>query len=345
MFDTELESLGDISLTAQQLLDTPPDGARLLEIEVNKIRSRQQIRKVFADIDSLAESLIEQGQLSPINVSADPDNEGMYVIEQGERRWRAAKKAGFATIKCVVVEAPVDEKKRQLQQLTENLQRDNMRPHEIAAVFAQLNRSGMTNADIARALGWTRQRVQIYSDLKEMPEQLMKASEKGEITDATALQTLTRLYRQKGEKAAKKIIEKFRNEDGKLAISRSQARALLKDAPVASKGKEPKTAAAFPVKDKGVADERKSAAPEELAAKAVAALPARVNRCGSTVMSVVVRSHTSTGTKVQRRAAIEPGVVCEAEDMVCVRYEDNGELDVVPCAALTLLSVASAAQN
>ena len=75
------------------------------EIPIVDISSRQQIRSVFADLEGLAESLREEGQISPINVSRSTTDPNKYVIEQGERRWRAAKLAGLKTIKAIAAQS------------------------------------------------------------------------------------------------------------------------------------------------------------------------------------------------------------------------------------------------
>ena len=202
-------------------------GESVVEIPVADITSRKQVRIIFSDLQELADSLKEQGQISPINVSEDPDNPGRYVIEQGERRWRAAKLAGLETLRCIVVASPVDSVERSFRQLTENLQRDNMLPYEIALAFKGLQASGLSNADIARRLGWSRQRVQTYASLTDIHPKVMEIALSRQVTDATTLNYLSRVFQKLGEEAALKVIENFRGENGEISISRREARALL----------------------------------------------------------------------------------------------------------------------
>lgn len=224
--DKELESLNELALSSEDLFNRAGKD-KLLEISVDDISSKEQARKVFEDIDSLAQSLKEVGQLTPINVSEDPEHEGKYIIEQGERRWRAAKAAGLETIKCVVVEAPEAED-REIRQLTENIQRDSMRPHEISAVFAKLIAKGMNNAEIGRLFGWSRQRVKVFTDMIGMPEVLLKASKTGEISDSISFQILCRYAKIAGLDALTDALEAHRDTEGKISISRSEAQNLIR---------------------------------------------------------------------------------------------------------------------
>lgn len=224
--DKELESLNELALSSEDLFNRAGKD-KLLEISVDDISSKDQARKVFEDIDSLAQSLKEVGQLTPINVSEDPEHEGKYIIEQGERRWRAAKAAGLETIKCVVVDAPEAED-REIRQLTENIQRDSMRPHEISAVFAKLIAKGMNNAEIGRLFGWSRQRVKVFTDMIGMPEVLLKASKTGEISDSISFQILCRYAKIAGLDALTDALEAHRDTEGKISISRSEAQNLIR---------------------------------------------------------------------------------------------------------------------
>lgn len=224
--DKELESLNELALSSEDLFNRAGKD-KLLEISVDDISSKEQARKVFEDIDSLAQSLKEVGQLTPINVSEDPEHEGKYIIEQGERRWRAAKAAGLETIKCVVVEAPEAED-REIRQLTENIQRDSMRPHEISAVFAKLIAKGMNNAEIGRLFGWSRQRVKVFTDMIGMPEVLLKASKTGEISDSISFQILCRYAKIAGLDALTDALEAHKDTEGKISISRNEAQNLIR---------------------------------------------------------------------------------------------------------------------
>lgn len=130
-------------------------------------------RKHFdpAALRELGESLKNDGQLQAILVRPHPRREGKYEIVVGERRWRAAgeKYGDIETLRCVV-RAVSDAEARQLS-LIENLKRNNLRPTETATALAALHEdvnARLQWADIAAAVGKTRQWVNDYVSLLEM---------------------------------------------------------------------------------------------------------------------------------------------------------------------------------
>ena len=106
------------------------NGKVLTKLPVESIEVRPQVRTVIENIDELAESM-KSGQLMPITVIKGENNK--YVVLQGERRWLAAKKAGLETVEAIVVDAPVSDSERIFGQLTENIQRDNMKLQDLPA--------------------------------------------------------------------------------------------------------------------------------------------------------------------------------------------------------------------
>src|SRR5207249_7789662 len=81
----------------------------------------EQPRKEFdeASLDRLAESLKTRVQLQPIVVRWD-EGQGVYVLICGERRWRAAPRAGLAALSCVVWDKPITPEELRMLQLIEN---------------------------------------------------------------------------------------------------------------------------------------------------------------------------------------------------------------------------------
>src|SRR5262245_29009071 len=103
-------------------------------IPIDKIqRDDDQPREDFDDagLDRLAESLKARGQLQPIRVRWD-EGSGAYVIIAGERRWRAAVRAGLPALTCMVHEASLDPAELLAIQLVENCLREDLRPVEQA---------------------------------------------------------------------------------------------------------------------------------------------------------------------------------------------------------------------
>lgn len=142
----------------------------LRDIPLDEIRPNpSQPRKYFADIAELAHSLIDHGQLTPVLVR--PKN-GFYQLVHGERRYRAAKRAGLATLRAEVRELNDQEAFRIA--LIENLQRDDLGAVEEARAFERLQRQGMTQEAIGRLVGRSQQHVAARLSLLNLPDDIQR---------------------------------------------------------------------------------------------------------------------------------------------------------------------------
>ena len=224
-----LGSLANLAKKTKELAAEEPATKRFRLLRIDEVVSHDQVRKTFDDLEDLAASIKELGVQVPINV-LERDREGHYVILQGERRWRAAKLAGLTKIPAIVDEAEIDEQTRMLMQLTENLQRDDMRPLEVAKAFRALVDTGLNAAKIAKSLGRSHQFVSTYLHINDLPDFLRQIAEEGRIKDATTLLLLKRAFDSRPEDAEGIILASL-DENG--SISRSAAKAL------AQKMKEP----------------------------------------------------------------------------------------------------------
>ena len=186
---SQLGSLKDL----RKDFDDTPKGKRLRSLRLEEVVSVAQVRHIFTGLEELAESMKEVGQQSPIVVR--PKNaDGKFVILQGERRWRAARLAGFKRIDAIVVEDEVETQERILGQLTENIQRDDMRPLEIAAGIKELLDAGLKGKEVAAKLGRKPSYVVLYRDLLDLPEMVRQLAVQDKIKDATTLQILKKIY-------------------------------------------------------------------------------------------------------------------------------------------------------
>jgi ParB family transcriptional regulator, chromosome partitioning protein len=132
--------------------------ARLVEIPIGEIKpNTYQPRSVFDDdaIAALAASIKEIGVLQPILVR--PAEQG-YELIAGERRWRAARRAGLSTIPAVV--KALDDHGALEEALVENLHRADLNPLEEAAAFQQLIEDfNLTHDQVAQRVGKSRAAV------------------------------------------------------------------------------------------------------------------------------------------------------------------------------------------
>ena len=126
---------------------------KLINIEPN----RDQPRKKFNEeaLEELSESIKKYGVIQPIIVT---NKDEYYQIIAGERRWRAAKKAGLTTMPCIVRNE--EERKKKEIALIENIQREDLNPVEKAKGFKQLiEEYNMTQQELADTLGMKRPTV------------------------------------------------------------------------------------------------------------------------------------------------------------------------------------------
>lgn len=176
-------------------------GQTLQDINLDEIQVVDQVRKDFSDIEELAENMKSVGQQQPIVVSPKGAN-GKYRLQKGERRYRAAQLAGFTTIEAVVRAPNSDEGKEIIAQLSENIQRANLKPLEIArSIKGLIDNQNMSQADIARLLGKSKAYVSGHAKLNSAPERIQKMLEDGACEDQSTANYLIAIHNIDAERA------------------------------------------------------------------------------------------------------------------------------------------------
>jgi ParB family chromosome partitioning protein len=159
------------------------------EIPVERIGpDPDQPREEFDDeaLNRLAESLKSKGQLQPIRVRWD-EGRNRYIIICGERRWRAAQRAGLESMSAVIVEGPIGAGELLALQLIENCVREDLQPIEQAKAFRSLiDLNGWSARQVARELGIVQSNVVRALALLELPTAVQDEVEKGALPPATA---------------------------------------------------------------------------------------------------------------------------------------------------------------
>jgi ParB family chromosome partitioning protein len=151
-------------------------GARVsLEVDIDLLEPNDyQPRGNMEDdrLDNLAQSIRANGIIQPI--VARHLGDGRYQIIAGERRWRAAQRAGLDKVPVVVKEVSTHEKQRRLEMaLIENIQRENLNPIEEAHAYQKLaNEFGLKHDDIAAQVGKDRSSVTNTVRLLRLPEEI-----------------------------------------------------------------------------------------------------------------------------------------------------------------------------
>lgn len=148
-----------------------PAGATTLEdIPISLISpNRNQPRRQFDEegLANLAASIRQVGVLQPLLVR--PTAEGAYELVVGERRWRAARRAGLATIPALVVDT--DERGALERALVENIHRRDLNAIEEAAAYLQLiEEAGLTHEQLAERVGLSRPAVTNALRLLDLPD-------------------------------------------------------------------------------------------------------------------------------------------------------------------------------
>ncbi len=174
------------ALAARKTLDGQP----VLETPIDAIdQNPHQTRKDFnqAILQELADSIKVQGVLQPIVVRTGQD--GRYILILGERRLRAAKLAGKTTIPAIVKR--VSEQQAAEMTIVENLQRQDLDCLEQAAAFANLSSEfGLTQEEIGKRVGASRETVSNHLRLLRLPEQVQTYLRRGELTFSHARELL-----------------------------------------------------------------------------------------------------------------------------------------------------------
>lgn len=127
-----------------------------------------QPRRSFqeASLTDLSESIKERGVIQPLIVRSA--SSGKYEIVAGERRWRAAKMAGFSTVP-VIVRNVSDSESLEIA-LVENLQREDLNPLDTAEAYDILiKKFSYTHEDLAKRMGKDRSNVTNYLRLLKLP--------------------------------------------------------------------------------------------------------------------------------------------------------------------------------
>ncbi len=162
-------------------------------------------RKSFApeDLESLAASIGERGIVQPILVRPNAEDPDRYEIIAGERRWRAAQRAGLHEVPVIVHE--VSDKESLELAIVENVQRSDLNPIEEAAGYQQLiDGFGYSQGEIANAIGKSRPHVANTLRLLKLPQSVQSYLREGKITAGHAR---TLIGADDPEAAAKKIVE------------------------------------------------------------------------------------------------------------------------------------------
>ncbi len=176
---------------------------KVIEIEPN----REQPRRSFDEeaLDELAASIKTYGVLQPIIVNKKDD---YYEIVAGERRWRAAKKAGLSEMPCIIKDDITDRSNKEIA-LIENLQRVDLNPIDKAKGLKELiDDYGMTQKELADSIGISRGNIANSIRILNMDPRVIELAQEGKLTEGHCRNLVVIEDPEKQYKAALNIIEK-----------------------------------------------------------------------------------------------------------------------------------------
>jgi ParB family chromosome partitioning protein len=180
----------------------------LVHLPLASIRpnGRQPRRRFDAEgITELADSVRAQGLVQPVVVR--PAGGGTWELIAGERRWRAARAAGLATIPALVRES--DDRDSLLLALVENVAREDLSPIEEARAYAVLlDEFSLSLGDVAERVGRSKPTVSNRIRLLELPEDVIGLLERGLITEGHARAVLSVPGHDERRALARQVVRK-----------------------------------------------------------------------------------------------------------------------------------------
>jgi len=206
-------------------------GQRKVPVEFLRPSARNP-RRLFddAELDDLTASVRERGILQPIIVRAFPGMLDAYEIIAGERRWRAAQRAGLHEVPVIQVEA--NDREALEIAIVENVQRADLNAIEEAAGYERLIAEfDYTQNDLAKVIGKSRSHVANTLRLSKLPEPVRQMVSEGAVSAGHARALLSV---SDPEQVAKRIVEQGLTGRDIERLGQEEARGETKSVPQAA---------------------------------------------------------------------------------------------------------------
>ena len=223
--------------------DAPAVRPQQAEVDIDLLAPNEEQPRIQMDaakLDELAESIRANGIIQPIVVRRVGDQ---YRIIAGERRWRAAQRAGLLKVPVVVRDIEESSRTKLLElALVENIQRENLNPVDEAHAYQRLaDDHGLTQDQIATAVGKDRSSVANFLRLLKLPEEVRNDLAGGALSmgHARALLALTDANAQR--QASREVISR--------GLSVRETEAFVKKLGASPSARAPREAAPAPAKD------------------------------------------------------------------------------------------------
>ncbi|MDB3964557.1 ParB/RepB/Spo0J family partition protein [Amylibacter sp.] len=173
----------DTKVISNTVSNTSSNMLPIEKVIANPNQPRQDFNK--EDLEDLTRSIASRGIIQPIIVRVSKENNDLYQIVAGERRWRAAQKAQLHEVP-VVVRDFTDEELLEVA-IIENVQRSNLNPVEEALAYkALIDNFNYTQEQVATGLGKSRSHVANLLRLLNLPEKVLKYVRVGSLSSGHA---------------------------------------------------------------------------------------------------------------------------------------------------------------
>jgi len=211
--------------------ETSPDDGRTRardagHMEIDRIvPDPDQPRKEFSDdaIERLAASLLKHGQLMPIRVRWNAEI-GKWVVISGERRYRAAIRAGLKTVACVFADNGLSPSEILQEQIIENLLREDLKPIEQARAYRQLmDLHGWTAKELSGELHVSQGAISKSLSLLTLPVELQEQVDDGAIPATAAYEVAKVEDKVVQREIARRIVDEDLTRDAAADVVREAA--------------------------------------------------------------------------------------------------------------------------
>ncbi|MGN6102715.1 MAG: ParB/RepB/Spo0J family partition protein [Devosia sp.] len=232
--------IGDMATVEGTRAAEASNAVRRLPLDALQANRHNPRRDFDADqLDELTNSIREKGIMQPLLVRPGTEP-GRYEIIAGERRWRAAQRAGLGDVPVIVRE--VDDREALELAIIENVQRAGLNPLEEAMGYGQLmEQFAYTQQDLAQVIGKSRSHVANTLRLLKLPHDVRDMLARGELTAGHARALITA---EDPLGLARRIVGGGLSVRAAEALSQGQSPAgKRRTAPAAEEAKDPDTAA------------------------------------------------------------------------------------------------------
>jgi len=214
-----------------------------LEVDIDLLSPNEQQPRIQMDdarLEELAQSIRANGIIQPILVRKIGAS---YRIIAGERRWRAAQRAGLMKVPVVVRDMPGDSGQQLLElALIENIQRENLNPLDEALAYQKLTADfALTQDQIAAAVGKDRSSVANFMRLLKLPEEVRASLAAGALSMGHARALLGAADEAAQRHAAREVIARGLSVRDTEALVKKMAAPAAAAKPATQSGHQPKT--------------------------------------------------------------------------------------------------------